>query len=175
MMVAKKRTLITAVLVCTLASAAALSADVARRSTPAAPPAPSVGPAPNWIDHFDTYAADTQLHGVGGWEGWGNSAAAGAFTRTAQARTPANSVEILGASDLVHPYTGYTTGTWTYTAWQYIPTGTTGDTYFIMLNTYNNDAACTGCNWSVQVIFQATGDIVNEGATSGTSTIVYDT
>jgi hypothetical protein len=45
-----------------------------------------------------------------------------------------------------------------------------------MLNTYSNDAACTGCNWSVQVNFNtATGDIVNEGASSGTATIVYDT
>jgi hypothetical protein len=59
-------------------------------------------------------------------------------------------------TDLVHQYFGYNTGHWTYTAWQYIPTGYTGDTYFILLNTY---AQPSTFNWSVQIGFDsATGN-----------------
>lgn len=111
--------------------------------------APS-GPGDNWIDHFDTYATGSQMHLQGGWKGWDNSPAAGALTSATQARSAPNSVDILGATDLVHEYTGYTTGTWTYTAWQYIPTGTTGQPYFIMLNTYADGGPN---NWSTQVLF----------------------
>ncbi len=90
----------------------------------------------NWIDHFDTYVTGSQMHLQGGWKGWDNSPGAGALTSSTQARSPLNSVDVLGGTDLVHEYTGYTTGTWTYTAWQYIPTGMTGNQYFILLNTY---------------------------------------
>ena len=179
MMVAKTRSLILAVFVGTLAVATVAAADIARATPQAAPAAaaePSLGPAPNWIDHLDSYATDSQLHGQGGWEGWANTEASGAFTRSTQARSLANSVEIVGPSDLVHPYTGYTSGTWTYTAWQFIPTGGNGLSYFLLLNTYSNDAGCTGCNWSTQVNFElTTGDIFNDGASSGTSTVVFDT
>jgi hypothetical protein len=144
-----------------------------------APPEVPLGPGDNWIDHFDSYATGGQMHGQGGWEGWANDVNAGAFTSGAQARSPLNSVDIFGASDLVHPYTGFNTGTWVYTAWQYIPTGTTGSTYFIMLNTYSNDPACTGCNWSTQVCFNpALGtvidDVAADCAAASPINIIYD-
>lgn len=135
--------------------------------------APS-GPGANWIDHFDTYATGSQMHLQGGWKGWDNSPAAGALTSATQARSAPNSVDILGASDLVHEYTGYTagTGTWTYTAWMYLPTGSTGTTYFIMLNTYADGGPN---NWSVQVQFNnATGTLTNDGTSGGSLPIVYD-
>ncbi len=75
------------------------------------PAAPGSSPAlANWSDNFDSYATDLSLHGVGGWKGWGNDSAATAYTRDTQARSTPNSVEIVGASDLVHEYTGYTSG-----------------------------------------------------------------
>jgi hypothetical protein len=176
MMVARSRSLLVASLVGALLTAGAASADIARSGGSKAPaPAPSVGPAPNWIDHLDTYATDSQLHGQGGWEGWANSEASGAFTSDDQARTLANSIDIAAASDLVHPYTGYTTGTWVYTAWQFIPSGGTGLSYFLLLNTYSNDAACTGCNWSTQVNFDlASGTMINDGASGGSGTALLD-
>jgi hypothetical protein len=129
----------------------------------------------NWIDHFDTYATGSQLHGQGGWEGWANNVAFGALTSDLQARSAPNSVNIFGAADLVQLFSGYTSGVWTFTAWQYLPSTLVGTTYFIMLNTYNNDAPCTGCNWSVQVNFNgATNLLTNDGISGGAMPIVYD-
>ena len=106
----------------------------------------------DWSDNFDSYATGSQLHGQGGWKGWSNDPAAGALTSSAQARSAPNSAAIVGASDLVHEYSGYTSGPWVYTAWQYAPTDMTGLSYFILLNTYN-DAGTN--NWSTQVQFDA--------------------
>lgn len=133
-----------------------------------------LGPGANWIDHFDTYLTGSQMHGVGGWKGWANDPAAGALASATQARSAPNSVDIVGASDLVHEYTGFGpgTGTWTYTAWMYLPSGSTGSTYFIMLNTY---ADAGPFNWSVQVQFDnATTTVINTGTSAGTLPIVYD-
>ena len=80
----------------------------------------------DWSDNFDSYATGSQLHGQGGWKGWDNNPAAGALTSSAQARSAPNSAAIVGASDLVHQYSGYTSGQWVYTAWQYVPTNFTG-------------------------------------------------
>ncbi len=114
-----------------------------------------------WSDDFDSYATGAQLHGLGGWFGWGNDVAFGALTSDVQARSVLNSADINGNSDLVHPYT-QTSGIWTYTAWQYIPGSFSGTSYFIMLNQY--DHACTPCNWSVQVNFNsATGLMTDDG------------
>ncbi len=129
----------------------------------------------NWIDHFDTYATGSQLHGVGGWEGWDTSPAAGALTSATQSRSAANSVDILGAADLVQRYSGFTTGTWTYTAYQFIPSTVTGNTYFIILNTY----APPTFNWSTQICFNSTTDLVRDdvanNCTSGAQLpIIYD-
>lgn len=128
-------------------------------------------PMVDWFENFDSYATGSQMHGQGGWKGWFNDPAAGAFTSDAQSRSSPNSVAIEGASDLVHEYAGYNTGRWTYTAYQYIPSGTTGQTYFILLNTYND--AGSGLNWSVQVMFDpALGLVVNDGVSGGTLPLI---
>jgi hypothetical protein len=116
----------------------------------------------DWMENFDSYANGTQMHGTGGWEGWLNDASAGALVTSRYSRSPSNSVAIASLSDLVHPYSGYTSGQWTYTAWQYIPTSFTGETYFILLNTYTP----TLQNWSVQVHFTA-GQVLSDGPSGG--------
>src|SRR4030067_3611190 len=107
------------------------------------------------------------MHGQGGWKGWDNSPAAGALTSDDQARSVPNSVAILGASDLTHPYAGYTSGAWTYTAWQYIPTDFTGTSYFILLNTYNDGGPY---NWSTEVSFDS---VRSEEHTSELQSLAY--
>ncbi len=130
-------------------------------------------PAEMWSDNFDSYETDISLHGVGGWKGWGNDPAATAYTSDDEARSAPNSVAIEGASDLVHEYSGYSTGLWTYTAWQYIPSTSAGETYFILLNQYD-DAGATN-NWSTQVNFNiGTGIITNEGPDGGTLPMLKD-
>ncbi len=120
----------------------------------------------DWSDNFDSYATGSQVHGQGGWKGWFNDPAAGALASAAQAASAPNSVAILGASDLVHEYSGVNSGQWTYTAWQYIPTDFTGQSYFILLNQYND--AGTTLNWSAQVLFNGTANTVtNDGGVSG--------
>ncbi|MCB9135042.1 MAG: hypothetical protein H6636_06425 [Anaerolineales bacterium] len=134
-------------------------------------------PAEIWSDNFDSYATGQNLHGVGGWKGWGNSAAASASTTAAQALSAPNSVDILGASDLVHEYSGSTSGQWVYTAWQYLPSSMSGQTYFILLNQY--DDVGTTNNWSTQVCFDSAANVLYDATgTSCTGTnslpIVYD-
>jgi hypothetical protein len=125
----------------------------------------------DWADNFDSYATGSQMHGQGGWKGWGNTVAAGALTSSAQAVSAPNSVDINGGSDLVHEYTGYTAGTWIYTAWQYVPVEMTGVSYFILLNQY--DDAGTTNNWSTQVNFDASTNLVtNEGVSGGTLALI---
>jgi hypothetical protein len=51
----------------------------------------------------------------------------------------------------VHTYAGYTSGQWIYTAWMQLLANFTGETYFIMLNTYA--AGDPNKNWSVQIHF----------------------
>ncbi len=129
-------------------------------------------PLVDWSDDFDSYATGSQMHGQGGWKGWDNNIAGGALTSSAQARSAPNSVAILGASDLVHEYSGYTSGFWTYTAWQYVPSGYTGQSYFILLNTYADGGPY---NWSTQVMFDAaTAQVVNTGTTVGTLPLITD-
>lgn len=125
-----------------------------------------------WSDNFDGYATGMQLHGVGGWTGWNNTPGAGAMTTNVQARSAPNSVDILGATDLVQTYT-VSSGQWIFTAWQYIPGNMSGTSYFIMLNQYDN--TCATCNWSVEVQFQsATGLMVDDGGSAATMPYTAD-
>jgi uncharacterized repeat protein (TIGR01451 family) len=121
-----------------------------------------------WNDNFDSYATGSQLHGQGGWKGWFNDPTAGALASSAQSVSAPNSAAILGASDLVHEYSGYTSGQWVYTAMQYVPSDFTGLSYFIILNTYTDSG--TSLNWSVQIAFNGTSNLVlNDGGVSGGS------
>lgn len=123
--------------------------------------------ATGWGDSFDSYATGSSLQGQGGWKGWANSPAGAAFTSDAHAFSTPNSVDIAPAADTVHEYSGYTAGEWIYTAWQYIPTDFTGESYFILLNQY--DDAGNTVSWSVQVRFNgATNQIENTGTSGGT-------
>lgn len=130
-------------------------------------------PMVDWSENFDSYANDSQMHGQGGWKGWFNDPNAGAFVRDDQAHSAPHSVEITGASDLVHEYSGYTAGAWTYTAWQYIPSSATGITYFILLNSYDDGGI--DLNWSLELQFDlGTDTLINDGPDGGTLPIVYD-
>lgn len=113
-----------------------------------------------WSEDFDSYASGSQMHGQGGWSGWDNNPAAGALVSNTFQRSNPNSVAITGPTDLVHEYSGYTSGRAVYTAWQYIPSGFTGTTYFIMMNQYNVAPGAKG--WAVQVHFEATGRVVSD-------------
>lgn len=113
--------------------------------------------AAQWADDFDSYGTDVSLHGLGGWKGWDNDPTWTAYTRDEVVRSAPNAVEIEGNSDLIHEYDGATSGHWTYTAWQFIPSTMSGESYFIMQNTYNDGGPYS---WSVQLDFRSADHVL---------------
>jgi hypothetical protein len=104
----------------------------------------------DWSEDFDSYVLGSGIHGQGGWHGWGNDPAYDAYVSDAYALSSPHSLSVIGTSDMVHEYAGYSSGAWTYTAWQYVPADFSGTSYFILLNTYDT-------NWSCQVSFNSVG------------------
>ena len=134
----------------------------------------SSGPTVAFSENFDAYAAGGNVHGQGGWKGWGNDPTAGATVVTAQSVSAPNSIEIKGNSDLIHEFSQFTSGSWTITAKQYIPTSFTGQSYFIFENVYS-DSDMSIISWSTQVFFDsATGKVANEtgAANPGSANLV---
>jgi hypothetical protein len=134
-----------------------------------------VASAQTFWDDFEAYADGSAMHGQGGWKGWGNAAAAGAPVSSQYAFSGTKSVEIGPNSDLVQQF-ACNGGRWIFSAMQYIPSGGTGNQFFILMNVYND--AGSGLVWSVQMRFTLnTGEIQAQdgGSTSrATSQIIYD-
>ena len=107
-----------------------------------------------WEDNFDSYDLGSSMHGQGGWKGWDNNPVATAYVSDVQSRSGPHSVDIVDDADLVHEYTGCTSGAWTYTTWQFIPEDFMGESYFILLSDYN-DGAGSANTWTVQLDFNA--------------------
>ena len=131
----------------------------------------SAGFSENW----DSYTAGNNVHGQGGWKGWANDAAAGATVVTTQSVSAPNSIEIKEGSDLIHEFTGYTSGSYTITAKQYIPAAFSGKSYFIFENVYS-DTDTSIISWSTQVYFDsATGTLANEDGAANPGSASYVT
>jgi len=111
---------------------------------------------------FESYVAGSAIHGQGGWKGWNNDAAAGASVSDAFAYGGSNSIAIAGASDLVHEF-DVAGGVWVMTAMQYIPSGGTGTSWFILLNSYDDNA---NQDWSVQTQFDLANGAITSSYTS---------
>ncbi len=99
-----------------------------------------------WSDGFEAYAAGSSVAGQGGWQGWTGNAAVAGLVSTAQAASGTKSLQILSANDTVQPFTGLSSGLWTLSMQQYIPSTSSGTTYTILLNRYP-----ANLNWSSQV------------------------
>ena len=120
------------------------------------------GSTPVWTDNFDTYTNGQFLDGGpddGGWKGWDNVPAAGAYVTNTQSYSSPHSVDILLTTDLVHEYEGYTTGQWVYRCMQYIPTDFTGNSYFILLSNYT-DGGGNNNKWALLIRFDSANQIV---------------
>jgi hypothetical protein len=123
----------------------------------------------DWSDNFDSYANGSALAGQGGWAGWEGDSTLTAYVTDDQSHSAPHSAEILPTTDCVQTFTE-TSGEWEMIAWMYIPSGSTGEQYFIMLNQYWPDTN----NWSVQILFDSDAGIVEEYYSSTTTAIVYD-
>jgi len=114
----------------------------------------------NWYEDFDSYQTGSGLHGQGGWHGWQGDPTWDAYVTDLYARSAPNSLESTVNTDIVHEFEGYTSGQWTFTAWQYIPEDFAGESYFILLNTYDDGAGLY--NWSTQIRFDDEGYVESE-------------
>lgn len=131
-------------------------------------PSGPVFAADNWYETWDAYGVPTNVHGLGGWKGWANNPSASAMTIDTGKSTGPIAIDIYGSADLVHEFSGYTTGKWTFSVMQFIPASFSGQTYFIMLNQYND--SISGLNWSTQVYFDGSSNLVAEQMTSSSTT-----
>jgi len=113
----------------------------------------------DWSENFDSYAAGSGMIGQGGWEGWDASPAADALVSALYSLSSPHSVQILPTSDLIHQWSGYTSGHWVLTCWSFVPDGWTGQSYFLLLNTYNHGGPY---NWSCQVSFNGNGTVLSD-------------
>ncbi len=128
----------------------------------------------DFAENFDSYTAGSNVHGQGGWKGWFNDPNAGALVDDAFSVSPSNSVNISTTSDLIHEFSGYTSGTWVLTAKQYIPADYSGASAFILQNVYND--AGTGLSWSTQVEFDSvSGDVRNYADSASPGAMPYVT
>jgi len=131
----------------------------------------SVAGAQDFMEDFDSYAAGSQLHGQGGWKGWDNDPTHTAPASNVQANSVPNSAEIGGSADLVHEF-DISGGILELTAMQYIPNGTTGQSYFLLLNQYNDGGPY---DWSVQLNCDMdAGQIVSDFGGGAVLPIVYE-
>ena len=120
----------------------------------------SVAGADIFMEDFDSYATGSSLHGQGGWKGWDNDPTWTAYTSSVPpANSVPNSAEIGGNADLVHEF-DFTGGILELTAMQYMPRGGFGQSYFLLLNQYNDGGLK---DWSVQLnCDMSAGQIVSE-------------
>ena len=113
-----------------------------------------------WSDDFDSYNAGTEVIGQGDWAGW-DQAPVGADVTDEEASSAPNSLRLRTDTDLVAVYTGFTGGIWTVRGMVHIPSDHTGQTWFILLNTYSHGGPK---NWSTQVVFE-NGQVASGGGT----------
>lgn len=128
--------------------------------------------ASEFVEGFETYSAGLGIHGQGGWKGWDNVSSVDGLASNRYAHTDRQSVEIRGSTDLVHEF-DLTGGKWVLTAWQYIPSGSSGTTYFILMNTYSDHGPY---DWSIQTQYNMTAGTVipYSGAVGGPARIIVD-
>jgi hypothetical protein len=119
------------------------------------------------LDDFECYDVGN-VCGQGAWEPWDLNAAVCGEVSTEQANSGSQSLKVIAndgvnafGDDTVQVYSGVDSGQWTYRAMSYIPGGSSGISYFILLNTYaHNDP---NKFWSVQLILdEALGTVVSD-------------
>ena len=125
----------------------------------------------DWFDDFDLYNLGPIVN-QSSWEEWAAGCDADVSDKFCQ--SDYQSVEILPNSDLVHQYFDYDEGRWSYIAWQFLPRFYTGNSHFIMLNTYA--FPCGPYFWSVQLDFDsASGKLVGDCGAADNVKIPYVT
>jgi len=132
-----------------------------------------------WSDDFDSYVTGSALHGQGGWEAWDNNPITTAYVVDDQARSTPNSCEIAWfdwvSADIVQQFTSINTGEWIITTYLYVPSDMSGESAFILMNTYQHGGPHNGPDWSLQIGFSAsTGKIWDSNHVASELPLVLD-
>lgn len=123
----------------------------------------------DWDDDFDSYSLGG-LHGNGGWVCWENNPAFDAYIVNTLSLSSPNCVEITPTTDIVQEFSE-TSGQWTATGWNYIPSGSTGCQYYILLNTYSVGGPY---DWSLDMEFNSSTGLVSTVEGTASTSIIYD-
>jgi hypothetical protein len=121
----------------------------------------------DWSDNFDSYTLGG-ITGQGGWSPWEGNPAAEAYVVNTYSHSASQSIQITPTTDIVQEFSE-TSGSWVMTAWQYIPAGSTGKQYFIMLNTYTVGGPY---DWSTQLEFDSDLGLMTVYSGTGAAYIV---
>ncbi len=135
----------------------------------------SLAASAGFFADFDSYSNGQKLSALGGWKGWDNVASAAGVVSSLQSYSGANSIRITRYTDAVHEFSGATSGIWTLTAKQYIGSGQSGSTYFIVMNQYKDGANNNSGMWSTQLRFDLTGGRVYDDFRGGSVAITTNT
>ena len=123
----------------------------------------------DWSDNFDSYSPGG-LHASGGWEGWGGASQFDAVVTDSLSYSQQNCVGVLPSTDIVHQF-NESAGAWQITGMQYIPSGGTGDQFFIMHSQYTPGG---GFVCAHDLIFHQNQGTVEFAQTGSTTPIIYD-
>jgi hypothetical protein len=169
-----KKVVVIGVLVLLLGAGVALGSNATRDSKPA-----PIGRGP-WFENFDSYQTGSALHGQGGWFAWDGLTVNTGYVVDTQSLSPSNSLEVKWTTttdwvDMVHTFTNVNSGNWTIRAWLYVPSTMTGNSYFILMNTYINGSHTNNNNWSLELEFSASGGtIYDRDATAYSLPLIKD-
>ncbi len=126
-------------------------------------------------ENFDAYPAGSVIVGQGGWESWDNDPTAQfGIVTPAQSRSAPHSLEIDQTDDIVHQFAGINSGQWTLELHQFIPAGSAGEQYVILLNQYIPDGNPASKNWSTQILANSTTGLVTDFNGAGSTPIVFN-
>ena len=128
-------------------------------------------PQTGWTENFDSYANSTLLYNIGGWSGWDDSAAACGTVTNDEYRSEPHSIVVNDTSDAVHPFTGFEGGVWTITAYQYIPSGLSGMSYFVVNSYYEHGGPYF---WAVEMHFDPSNGKVSDSVRDPNGTMATD-
>lgn len=139
-----------------------------------------------WSDDFQSYTVGTSVDGQGGWAGWDNTPfpAPNALIENDPTAAPGNQVlKLITNNDMVQQFTGATSGTWVFSAKQYLPSSlhvdndATKTTSVILMNNY---AVGGPYGWGAQINFNlgtagaASDTVVDAEDGLGTLPVIYD-
>ena len=122
-----------------------------------------------WTENFDSYDSGSGLNGQGGWFCWDDNPAYDGYIYAGQSQSAPHSLVIEPTSDMVQEF-NIMSGEATITAWNYIPTGSTGDQFFILLAVYMGPDS----EWALNMKFDSDAGVVSTVEGTSTTGIVYD-